>query len=128
MWQSMCITLRKKEMGKRFEDFRTVLESIFEDDSECSDNSGAIQEAVPNRKMDKKYRWFFVHLFLTLVMFMAMEFVLVQNIPEEIAYSTWYNRFRDPVLILVSFAFCYIIVRGLIRVNARIRRNATSTL
>lgn len=105
-------------MGKRFEEFKMALERVFEDDSECSDDSKSIQEAVPNRKMDKKYRWFFVHLLLTIMMVLAIDIVLMLTVFEGVADSTWF-RFKEPILILVSFVVCYKPVRGLARLTAR---------
>lgn len=105
-------------MGKRFEEFKMALGRVFENGSDVAADSLVIREAHSNGKTDKTYRWLFVHLLLTIMMVLAIDIVLMLIVFEGVADSTWF-RFKEPILILVSFVVCYIPVRGLARLTVR---------
>lgn len=106
-------------MGKRFDDFRMALEKAFEDGTDVTDDNTAVSEVHSNSIKDKPYRWFLLHLLLSMIMLVAIELLLAITVSDKIVYSTWFIGLRDPVSILVSFALGYIIVRGVVRLASR---------
>ncbi len=105
-------------MGKRFEEFKMALERVFEDGTDVTDDNTAVSEVHSNSIKDKPYLWFILHLLLTIMMVLAIDIVLMLTVFEGVADSTWF-RFKEPILILVSFVVCYKPVRGLARLTSR---------
>ncbi len=108
----------KKDMGKRYEDFRVWLERIFEDETDVVEQNKTKSDMASATGMKRRYRWLFLYFILSLLMILVIDIALLFTLPVEILESDWI-WIKEPVLIIFSFWVCRRVVGMLRRIFPR---------
>lgn len=108
----------KKDMGKRYEDFRIWLEGVFEDETDVVEQNKTKSDMASATGMKRRYRWLFLYFILSLLMILVIDIALLFTLPVEILESDWI-WIKEPVLIIFSFWVCRRVVGMLRRIFPR---------